>query len=150
MEFMSDPRSHIAEVRDEVWYAKGLRFGCTRCCRCCTGPPGYVWVTREEMVRIADLLSLSVSEFASEYCRRVWWRVSLQERRNGDCIFLTPEGCRIYSTRPSQCRTFPFWEQNLHNSECWEGLKGRCPGIGRGKLYSRNEIECIAARRRST
>ena len=27
------------------WYRDGLRFECTRCGACCTGAPGYVWVT---------------------------------------------------------------------------------------------------------
>ena len=31
------------------WYQAGLRFGCTQCGNCCSGPPGYVWVNREEI-----------------------------------------------------------------------------------------------------
>ena len=31
------------------WYADGLPFTCTQCGDCCTGDPGYVWVTDEVM-----------------------------------------------------------------------------------------------------
>ncbi len=147
---MTDPKPQAAKVDDALWYARGLRFSCTHCNQCCTGPPGYVWVKREEIIRIADFLSLSVRDFADQHCRRVWWRVSLKERPNGDCVFLTPRGCRIYPVRPTQCNTFPFWEQNLRDRECWEALKRRCPGIGRGKLYTRDEIERMAAGEGST
>ena len=32
----------------EEWYEQGLRFGCTQCGNCCTGPEGAVWFTEEE------------------------------------------------------------------------------------------------------
>ena len=37
----------------EPWYQDGLHFSCTRCGHCCTGEPGYVWVTDEELAAIA-------------------------------------------------------------------------------------------------
>jgi Fe-S-cluster containining protein len=35
-----------------------LNFTCTQCGNCCSGEPGYVWVTKEEIRRIAEFLSL--------------------------------------------------------------------------------------------
>ncbi len=147
---MSDLAPESRQTRSEVWYCEGLRFACTRCNQCCTGPPGYVWVNREEIVQIADFLEMPLADFAREYCRKVWRRVSLKERQSGDCILLTAEGCRIYPVRPGQCRTFPFWEQNLRSRQCWEAVKSRCPGVGRGRMYSAEDIEGIVARTRST
>ncbi|MHC4788822.1 MAG: YkgJ family cysteine cluster protein [Planctomycetota bacterium] len=135
---------------DAAWYAKGLRFECARCRRCCTGPPGYVWVTGEEIERIADFLGTTPRAVTRRHSRRVWWRISLKERRNGDCVFLADKGCRIYAVRPAQCHTFPFWPDNVTSPERWEQLKRRCPGVGRGRLYSREEIESIAATESST
>ena len=37
----------------EPWYADGLNFTCTQCGNCCTGGPGFVWISREEIVRLA-------------------------------------------------------------------------------------------------
>ncbi len=89
-------------------------------------------------------------EFSRRYCRKVWWRVSLKEMPNGDCVFLGPGGCQVYTVRPVQCRTFPFWRDLVESPGRWENEKERCPGIGRGKLYNRYEIEQISRGERDT
>jgi Fe-S-cluster containining protein len=127
-----------------TWYADGLRFTCTQCNKCCGGEPGYVWLEDGELERIADFLNLSPRQFARQYCRKVWWRISLLEMTNGDCIFLRPEGCAIYPVRPIQCRTFPFWRDVLRSPRRWEQLKHRCPGVGCGRLYTCEEIQRIS------
>ena len=38
---------------DSPWYRDGLAFSCTRCGACCTGGPGYVWVSPEEIEELA-------------------------------------------------------------------------------------------------
>ena len=143
---MTDQR----DTEQEVWYADGLRFECTRCCRCCGGAPGYVWVDDEAIERIAAYLQMPVRRFRRDYCRNVWWRISLKEKDNGDCVLLGPDGCRVYPVRPVQCQTFPFWPDVVADHRRWESISKRCPGIGRGRLYSREEIEEIAARRHTT
>ena len=110
---MADSQREDASANRAEWYADGLHFECTRCNQCCTGEPGYVWVDRNRVVSIADFLAMTVREFLTRYCRRVWWRVSLKEMDNGDCVFLTPQGCSIYPVRPEQCRSFPFWPDRL-------------------------------------
>ncbi len=35
------------------WYQDGLAFTCTQCGKCCTGDPGFVWVTDEEIAALA-------------------------------------------------------------------------------------------------
>ena len=99
---------------------------------------------------MAEHGGLSVQEFSDRCCRRVWWRVSLKERDNGDCVLLDEQGCSSYPVRPAQCRAFPFWEANLRSRQAWEAVKERCPGVGRGRLYTREEIEEILALGRST
>ena len=41
---------------DDAWYRGGLRFSCTQCGKCCSGAPGYVWVTKDEIEQIAAFL----------------------------------------------------------------------------------------------
>lgn len=132
------------------WYAAGLRFKCKRCRACCTGEPGYVWLEREEIAAIARRLNLSEDAVMSRFCRRVLFRVSLLEHANGDCVLLTPAGCGIYTVRPRQCRTFPFWDMNTSSPRSWQAAGGRCPGIGQGELYSRQQIEVIRDGKRDT
>jgi Fe-S-cluster containining protein len=125
----------------ETWYSRGLKFECTRCGACCRGEPGYVWVSGPEVIGIAGFLGSSVAAVESTYLRQVGARVSLIEKANGDCAFWEKGiGCRIYPVRPSQCRTFPFWKQNVAAEDAWQRLQKRCPGIGQGKLFKAEEI----------
>src|SRR5262249_1390597 len=41
-------------IMSEPWYQDGLRFECTRCGKCCSGFPGFVWVSEAELQAIAD------------------------------------------------------------------------------------------------
>ncbi len=47
----------------------------------------------------------------------------------------------MYQHRPLQCRSYPFWSGNLTSRDTWERLKLSCPGVGRGRLHSKREIE---------
>ena len=120
----------------EVWYRAGLRFECQRCGRCCRGEPGYVWVREPEIIAIARFLSLPTAEFTARFVRRVFGDLSLIELPNGDCIFWSAEGCRIYEVRPIQCRTFPFWSEYVRSARAWEDAGRRCRGVNCGRLYT--------------
>lgn len=145
---------------EAVWYAQGLRFECTQCGNCCTGGPGYVWISDEEIDRLAAHLHVSRHETIKLYCRKIDGRSSLKEHRNSrgqyDCVFLreipaedkgdgavahSRRVCIAYEVRPLQCRTWPFWDGNLANEENWKRAGVRCPGIDRGKLHAREHIE---------
>ncbi|MFO8006576.1 MAG: YkgJ family cysteine cluster protein [Candidatus Brocadiia bacterium] len=136
--------------RRDVWYADGLRFECVRCGKCCGGAPGYVWVDDDDIQQMAEHLGMGEREFLERYCRRVRWRISLRERPNGDCVLLGQDGCTVYPVRPPQCRTFPFWSHLLRSRRRWERAVAECPGIGRGRLYPAEEIQRIAAGKRTT
>jgi len=135
-------------VADAKWYNAGLCFDCSQCGNCCSGPPGYVWVTREDMARIARFLGHPEERLNKEYVRRVGLRFSLREKTGGDCVFLTRQngraGCSIYPVRPMQCRTWPFWNSNLKSPDAWnEAHRLTCPGMNRGKHYDLVQIEAI-------
>lgn len=128
----------------QPWYQDGLRFQCTQCGDCCTGAPGYVWVNEEEIQALAALVGLAdVDEFERTYVRRVGMRRSLREFPNGDCVFFDGQTrkCTVYSARPRQCRTWPFWDSNLRSPETWRQTCEVCPGSGHGKLYQIEQIE---------
>jgi uncharacterized protein len=124
----------IVAMADSLpWYQDGLRFECTGCGKCCTGAPGYIWVTLEEIEAIAARVGLPVEQFTRKYVRRIGNEYSLIEKRNSkgeyDCIFLDGKRCQIYEERPTQCRTFPFWKENLESPEAWNELRTTCEGI---------------------
>lgn len=129
----------------EKWYADGLHFKCTQCGNCCTGAPGYVYVTADEIRSIAELLGRADGKLTRSELRRVGARHSLTERENGDCVFLKDEKgrrvCGIYSARPLQCRTWPFWDYNLESRDTWEAAACGCPGINHGPRHTLVQIE---------
>ena len=124
------------------WFQDGLRFECTGCGDCCTGAPGYVWVDAKEIAALADHLGLSVADFESKYVRNVGPKKSLIEYSSGDCVFFDPQKrkCTVYQARPSQCKTWPFWDSNINTPKAWKQTCAVCPGSGQGKLYSVQEL----------
>src|SRR6478672_6707328 len=58
-------------MSEEVWFSEGLRFSCTRCGNCCTGAPGFVWVSPEELATLADYLEQPVEQVFALHTRVV-------------------------------------------------------------------------------
>ena len=149
----------------EPWYADGLQFTCSQCGNCCTGGPGYVWISREEITRLATFLKTTPQAVVEKYCRKINGQFSLNEYRNAagnyDCVFLkeekvvatSPTGertvhtrrqCTVYGVRPLQCRTWPFWPENLTNKRTWDHAAKRCHGMNHGhRHFTREQIESI-------
>ena len=137
----------MSRDEDAPWYRDGLSFTCTQCGACCTGAPGFVWVDPGEIAQLAAFRGQTVDDFGKRYLRKVGDRISLIEHRNGDCVFWDrQQGCTVYDARPVQCRTWPFWPDNLATPEDWEHVVGVCPGSGQGQLFTVEEIEASAAR----
>lgn len=146
-----------------AWYDAGLKFTCTQCGNCCTGAPGFVWISEEEIGRLAAYLQITPEQAIERYCRRIHGRYSLIERRNPrgehDCVFLREErserqeegetivhikrSCTIYPVRPLQCRTWPFWESNLSSPEMWQSSAQRCHGMNRGRTFTKEQMEAL-------
>lgn len=133
----------INNSHEAVWYKSGLRFACTGCGACCTGSPGFVWVSDQEIEEIAQYLAIDPTLFQRRYVRLVWGRKALVElRKNYDCIFLKENKCSIYPVRPLQCKTFPWWIENLKSPEAWQEAAKHCEGINEeASLVPFEEIE---------
>ena len=130
---------------DDPWYRDGLAFECTQCGDCCRGAPGFVWVDAEAIARIAEYRGESVDQFSRRHVRRVGDRYSLIERPGGDCVFWEEQGgCTVYPARPVQCRTWPFWAENIESPADWEHVRSVCPGSGRGQWFSLEQIQASA------
>ena len=143
-----------APVREKEWYADGLHFACTSCGNCCTGPPGAVWFKEDEGRRMAEKLGISVKEFRRRFARKLNGNWSLNERdteHGFDCIFLDRGSvpgkavCSVYEARPTQCRTWPFWAENLTTQRAWLTAKHAtpCPGMDDGPLVPVEQIRIL-------
>ena len=127
------------------FYASGLKFSCQRCSVCCRHDSGFVFLSEEDLEKLAICLNMGKSSFIKTYCR--WgtnWQyteaLSLKEKNNKDCIFWD-SGCIVYDSRPLQCRTFPFWSSIVSSMQSWEIASGSCPGMNTGKVHEKEEIE---------
>ncbi|MFW5846245.1 MAG: YkgJ family cysteine cluster protein [Planctomycetota bacterium] len=131
---------------EQPWYADGLRFACTRCGHCCTGEPGNVWISEDEIHALAERLGMDQAGFRRRYTVQRRKGISLRERPNHDCVFWDrQQGCTAYDLRPRQCRTWPFWRCNIASPQDWQEAAADCPGIGRGPVHDMETIRETAA-----
>ncbi len=94
---------------------------------------GYVFVSKEEIERIASYLGIEFDRFRRLYVgvepysgRDVLASITYKGCRR--CVFLGDDDrCEIYPVRPHQCRSFPFWRSLKGKDE--KELIGICRGI---------------------
>ena len=127
------------------FFDQGLRFTCLKCGACCVGEPGTIYVTQSEIETISASLQQPVEAFTAQYLYPYKDSYSIKEDKEGRCLFFD-DGCTIYDIRPLQCRTFPCWFSSLRSERLWRDIQSQCPGIGRGRLYSREELLELAAK----
>lgn len=117
-------------AKEEPWFKEGLHFKCTGCGKCCTGAPGFVFLSDEDIERLCLHFKLERREFLRRYTRKVGKRISLvEDKKNYDCVFLKGKQCTVYEARPSQCRTFPWWVSNMRSEKDWRETAEICEGI---------------------
>jgi len=145
----------LNEAEKSPFYAQGLRFSCSRCSACCRYESGFVFLSEKDASLLVAALNMGYNTFTEAYCRWVPdengdFQLSLKEKSNYDCIFWAREpveGCTVYDKRPLQCRSFPFWPSIVNSEKNWKIAARDCPGIGKGKLHSRDSVnEWLAAR----
>jgi uncharacterized protein len=151
-----DKQDLVSRPHEPEWFARsrggekpGLRFACTQCGNCCTGPEGYVLISPEEQHAIAESLGLDDDSFIKRYTKETIFGRSLSETPTSaglDCVFLDrvripgKAVCGIYKVRPAQCRTWPFWSSNLADESAWQRAGRTCPGIDKGRHYTPVQI----------
>ena len=77
----------MEEVAAPPWFEDGLRFKCTGCGKCCTGSPGYVFLSQADIERLAAHFSMKEEDFMRQKVRYVDQQYALLDRPgSGDCI----------------------------------------------------------------
>ena len=125
-------------------YKKGLKFKCQGSSNCCVsrGSYGFVYLSKKDIKKLSKFMKLEINNFLNLYCDETnGFTHFKEEKKNGDCQFLLNKKCTVYKARPTQCRTWPFWSENM-NSKTWNTeIANFCPGIGKGKIISKFIIE---------
>jgi hypothetical protein len=125
-------------------YARGIKFKCQGSGNCCVSRDsyGYVYLSNKDIKRLSKYKKIKIYEFIKLYCDKTNGFRHLKENlKNGYCQFLKEKKCLIYKARPTQCRTWPFWQENMKAKKWNQEIKKFCPGIGKGRIINKNIID---------
>ena len=118
------------------WEKEPLRFKCQSNCFKCCAKPGIVYFDQAAIKSAAKIIKISTERFKKDFLKLddgQW----VHEVENGKpCSFLTPQGCAIHHGKPLQCRTYPFWQENMSSKSMWKLVGAFCPGIDIGQNIS--------------
>jgi hypothetical protein len=134
-----------------AWWSGGIHFECTGSGRCCVsrGEYGFVYLTREDQHRLAEHFGLAPAAFRLTFCAKTEGHWHLADAPGATaCRFLDGTRCTVYEARPTQCRTWPFWPENMDARKWDEEVAAFCAGVGRGRLWSAEEIRAVVDRQR--
>ncbi len=110
-----------------------FKFKCYPGISCFTACCGRIDIalTPYDIVRIKKRLGITSSEFLELYTRKeideksglplVFLRMPPETSHK--CLFVTPEGCTIYSDRPAACRYYPIGQATLQREEGLDGIE---------------------------
>jgi hypothetical protein len=112
---------------------EGVPFSCqSECGKCCDEPGGIVFLSTNDVQRIAEHFEMEVLDWLERDCRKTLDGRYILNSRNSDdvCIYLDEsKQCQIYQVRPQQCAAFPWWSENLSSQRAWNEVKKTCPGL---------------------
>lgn len=119
-----------------------MKFECQESCggKCCKIPKGkalFIFLTWADRMKLAKFLRKPMNKFAqrSSFSHTRFGREGFHwhlKQTSDQCQFLTKAGkCGVYEARPTQCKTWPFWPENMA-PETQEMFMKECPGIGVG------------------
>jgi Fe-S-cluster containining protein len=100
-----------------------IKFRCHPGVSCFTACCGGIKIvlTPYDILCLSRRLELEPSEFVQRYTEPTWLEktdmpgVLLKMREDDDrCPFVTPEGCTVYTDRPSACRYYPVGMADFH------------------------------------
>ena len=121
-----------------------IKFECLAdCSNCCKLSDGFVFLDENEAEKIADYLKTDEANFLNFFTRIIDDHLALVDGDEDNCVFLEDGKCMVYEVRPLQCRTYPFWPSNMKTKDRWALTKEDCPGIGKGRNYSQQDISDI-------
>ena len=125
---------------------EGIRFECQGSSNCCVSREsyGYVYLSNKDILRLSKFTKLKYDDFIKLYCDKTDGFTHFKEKKKkSKCIFLDKKKCSVYEARPIQCRTWPFWKENMNTKKWNKEISKFCPGINKGGRISKKEIDKI-------
>ncbi len=156
---LADIREELASIKEFpdpefVGIIKELGFRCELCARCCTKEfNDHVFLLDADLTVIRQInpdaiIPAPCPEFCDQKGRFYVSGYALKTKPDGSCVFLENKRCKIYDSRPSICRVYPYmlhreaddsgkvdWRQisglNEHGSYNFELEDSECEVIAR-------------------
>ena len=125
-----------------------LRFACQPGCTNCCDQSGFVYLSEDDIKRAAKFVGTSARKFEARYVYRTSHQRRFRKPPDKQCPFLEEGRCSIHPSKPTQCRTFPFWPELVESRAAWKSTARYCPGIGKGPLIQIGEAMEIAEEQR--
>jgi Fe-S-cluster containining protein len=122
-----------------------MRFECQSGCTKCCEQQGFVYLTEDDIPRMAAFLAMTVATFEHRYVYRTRHLRRLRVPRHAQCEFLKEGGCSVHPAKPFQCAAFPFWPELVGNKKNWRKTSEWCPGIDKGDLVQIEKARSTAA-----
>jgi uncharacterized protein len=126
-----------------------MRFQCQEGCTNCCTQKGFVYLTEEDVLRLASFTGVPAAEFEGRYVYRTRNFRRLRVPRGSTCHFLLENGCAVHPAKPVQCRIFPFWPELMDDRKEWDKTASWCPGIGKGELVRIGNARALAQEMRA-
>jgi len=120
-----------------------LRFECQACGKCCTTWYGDVFLHDEDIPRISEKLGMDEEAFKKRYVTcDSRGKTIVKLLPNGYCPFYR-NGCTIHAFKPLTCLSWPFWDYVTDSERGWNRAGKLCPGVGKGRVYSPEEVALL-------
>src|SRR3954463_9076679 len=92
--------------RERYTWLTRLRFQCQSGCIKCCEQQGFVYLTEDDITRLAKFVNITPTVFEKRYVYRTKNLRRLRVPREVQCVFLKSDGCSVHPAKPLQCRTF--------------------------------------------
>ena len=101
-----------------------------------------MYLTESDVAALAGALGITVTAARQRYTFRDENGWTELDFRGGRCVMLdaTTNLCTVYDSRPTQCRTFPFWPELIRRGAWTPEAKRICEGVGNGRVVPKDEV----------
>ncbi len=128
----------MGKVKELLLNNEKVEFHCMNCGNCCS-IDGHVFINQEEISAISKYMAITIEEFLEKFTVSINDRIRIKGDYYNKCIFLDNNSCRIYSVRPKQCKTFPYWLENMKYDVYIEETVEYCSALKNIEKGTKNE-----------
>ena len=105
----------------------GVRFTCQRGCINCCNQQGFVYLTEDDVKRIAKFTGMTRRAFEAKYIYRTRHQRRFRKPPDKQCPFLLNHGCSIHPAKPTPVPHLPLLARTPRASRIMEAHRKLLP-----------------------